>query len=439
MRSVRWMRSAPLAALLVLAAAPVALAGTIEQGESYVVPAGEVVDGDVYAFASEVTIEGRIAGDLIAFGGTVTIAPTGIVDGDVMAAAQSVIVKGEVADDVRAAAFSVQVDEGGSVLGDLVGLAYNVSTASGSIVRGDILGAGYQGIADGRVERDLTFYGVGLELTGTVEGDVEANVETGDGQQAPAMFFPMPVPLPRAVAAGLKVAETARIGGDLSYASPSEAHVPADAVGGASTWSPILPDQEPEEPPVPTRRGLSWLLGLIRDYVALIVAGGLLALAWPRIYDTVASHLSSQPGPSLGWGCLTALVAAILAVALPLLALLLALFLAGIQLGPLARPVLALALLSGVLLTAGVYLLSWAGTVIVGRWTGRALLARFAPSSATGRWAPLLLGLAVVALLINLPWLGLLFRVLIACLGLGAVVVRAWPGRAQTVELAPAA
>jgi cytoskeletal protein CcmA (bactofilin family) len=415
-----------LAAMLAAVLVPACLAATVEEDEEeYVLAEGDVVDGDLYAFAGTVTIAGLVQGDVVAMGAKVEVAATGIVDGDLLAAGQTVTIRGEVTDDVRAAAFSVQLEDGGTIGGDLVGVGFNVSVAEGSSVKEDMLAAGYQGIVDGSIGSDLEFAGVALEINGEVAGDVTANVGGSEDGKAPDMsFLPFASDVPETIDPGLTIASDAVIGGDLDYDSPTEATVPEGAVAGTTDFEQVVSEgEEPEEEKTTADRALEWIASLIRDYIALVIVGLLLVLIWPRLASALTALLAERPAPSLGWGCLTIVVVLALAVIIPFVTIMLAVFFGAITLGGLAKVVLALGAVTTVALTAGVYLLTWAGTIVVGRWTGSSLLGRLSPEAGSGRWLPLLVGLAIVAVLINLPYIGWLLGALIAITGLGVMIL----------------
>jgi cytoskeletal protein CcmA (bactofilin family) len=128
-----------LAILFMFAVVPAAAAATLVAEDEYVLPAGEVVEGNLYAFGSKVTIKGTVTGDLVAVGQTVEIAPGGVVKKDILAAGQAVMVGGTVEDDFRAAGFTVEVKDKAIVGGDLVAMAYNVSAGEGSLIGGDVI------------------------------------------------------------------------------------------------------------------------------------------------------------------------------------------------------------------------------------------------------------------------------------------------------------
>ena len=70
------------------------LGGKLRGGDQVVVPAGETVEGDLYASGGLVRVEGRVEGDLLAAAGQVQVA--GQVTGDVMAAGGSIDISGRV-------------------------------------------------------------------------------------------------------------------------------------------------------------------------------------------------------------------------------------------------------------------------------------------------------------------------------------------------------
>lgn len=147
----------PIVALFVVLGASAALAqqtelgGKIRGGDQVLVPAGQTVEGDLYASGRVVRVDGVVTGDLLAFGGQVDV--TGEVTGDVMTAGGTIDVSGRVGGDVRAA--------GGQV------------TVSGSVGE-DLLVAGGQVTltSSGEVAEDLVFGTGQLTLDGTVAGDV---------------------------------------------------------------------------------------------------------------------------------------------------------------------------------------------------------------------------------------------------------------------------
>ncbi len=139
----------PAAALASLAAEEIELGGTLRTGDDVTVPVDETFDGNLYAFAGQISIEGTIDGDVVASGGQIDV--DGTITGDLLVFAGQVTVSGDVNGDIRFVGGQLTVP------GD---------------VGGDIAMVGGAGDIDGAVGSDLLF-GVGqMTLTGDVDGDV---------------------------------------------------------------------------------------------------------------------------------------------------------------------------------------------------------------------------------------------------------------------------
>lgn len=427
------VRSLALAVLACALLVPTVGAATVVSGEDYLLPAGEVVNDNLYAFGQNVRIEGTVKGDVISAGVEVEVAPEGRIEGDLMAAGQGVLVAGIVAGDVRAAAFTVQIQEGGRVGGELVAMGYSIGVAEGAEIGGDVLAAGYQCLVDGKVGGDVTFAGTAMSVTGEIEGDVQADVEApGESDAGDMPFIPMiQVQPPRLIDPGLDVAESARIGGQLSYTSSVEVDVPESAVKvdpdfnlAAETEADEGEEEAAAEPERPAL--LNWAIDLVKNYIALVLFAVLFALVAPRALAAGADVIGGRTLPAFGWGIGTAAVAILLIVLVPIVTVALFVLIAVLHIGPLAKPVFATSLITVALATAGTYLLSWFGRVMVGQWIGGRLLSPLALRPSAGRWLSLLLGLLVYAVLVALPWIGFLIKLVLLFLGLGGVMILLW-------------
>lgn len=167
------------ALLLVISATAVVaedepLGGKLRTGENVTVPAGETVEGDLYAASDTIVIDGTVEGDLVAAGWDIQV--NGTVSGDLIAAGGTVTVAGTVEGDARLAGGQLTVS--GDVGEDLLLAGGQAAiTASGSVGEDVIAAAGQLSIAGsvaGSVEGGAGTY----ERTGTVGGD--ENVAVGD-------------------------------------------------------------------------------------------------------------------------------------------------------------------------------------------------------------------------------------------------------------------
>ena len=154
-----------------------ALSGKLRSGDTVTIAEGEVVEGDLYAFAGIVVVDGRIDGDLVAAGGDVRV--NGTVVGDLIAAGGTITVSGTVAGDARVAAGQVMVS--GDVGEDLLVNGGQVTLAgSGSVGEDVIVSAGQLTLAGsvaGSVEGGAGTY----DRPGTVDGEESVAVGGADG------------------------------------------------------------------------------------------------------------------------------------------------------------------------------------------------------------------------------------------------------------------
>ena len=230
-------------------------------------------------------------------------------------------------DDIRIAGQALTLGSDAQVGDDVLAAGFSIEGKKGSSVGGDFIYAGYQALLAGDVAEDVGVAVGGLQLSGSVGGDVKA--EIGEAEEGPPPTFFMPgAPGMPSVPLGLTVDEGARIGGKLDYTSASEWSIPAGIVAGAVTRHE--PEIEVEEEVVvsPTRRAANRFLGHLRRLVTLLLAGLLLVWVVPGWTEKATAALRAKPLPSLGWG-----VVSIAAFILALLVIFIATILIAVVLG----------------------------------------------------------------------------------------------------------
>jgi len=256
--------------------------------------------------------------------------------------------------------------------------------------------------AGSRVEGSVVVWDGSADVKGNVEGDLV--VSNGD----------------------IHLGDDAWVGGDVvcSWNCDLDREEGARVDGGVVEGVPMPNFRFEDRPrfsiPLPSppafqisgvRHVMSWALDVIRGVVAILVVAtvaGLVALIWPQQMTRVGRTVVEAPGPSLGIGLLTAVVAAALIAVLALTICL--------------SPIAALAALA--LGAAGLF--GWIGIgVLVGERLLQALDAReIAPLWAAGLGTLLVTlvsaGLSVALCLAPLGWVLILS---LGCLGLGAVVL----------------
>lgn len=371
---LKYRRSrAMLAAWLVVCAVPLLLplpvsALELRRNETGVVTIGaaEVIDDTLVVAAERVVIEGTVTGDVIAAGGSIDV--SGSVGGNLLAFGESVRVRGKVGASAVAAASDVSVDEA-AIEGDLWAAAEGVSIGRDARVGRNATLAGETVTVEGAVVRDLYGFAETVELQGSVGQDLEA------------------------FAGRVRLLGDARVGGNLRYRSDSEERLYRDDTARVEGEIQFLAMPEGFE-----RRSRYATIEFYLWQAAWLVGAFLvgLALLWlvPGLRD-----LSMREGTE---GLKTAGVGLLTMVSVPVLAVLAAVSLVG----------LPLALIAFVAWLIALYL----AKIVVAAMVGRMLL-----SEREGLVVPLLVGLAIVIVVVNLPFVGGILSFLLTVVGLGLI------------------
>jgi cytoskeletal protein CcmA (bactofilin family) len=364
------------AAALLAGTSSIITAGTaygadLRQGDTIVVPVGETVEDDLYAFGQTVTIYGTVNGDVIAAGQSVNVA--GTVNGSLMAAGSSIVVAGPVGGSARLAGQTVEVTA--PVGHDLLAGAATLNVAPRATIGRDVLAGGSSVALAGPVARSIRAGAERLTIGGPVGGDVLAQAGT------------------------LRLVNGASIQGNLSYTSGQDASVePGASVQGMTTRLEAAP--APAAPSPAARLGEA-ILGWLRMLVGLSAFGLVLTALFPGFMRRSIDTLVREPWPSLGLGFA-------LLVGVPVGAVLL--FVAGLLIGGWWLGPLALALYG---LTLPV------GCAIVGLFVGRLAMQWVGRPGVASGWS-MVVGLALLGAVSLLPLAGGVAILAALMFGLGA-------------------
>jgi cytoskeletal protein CcmA (bactofilin family) len=318
-----------------------------------------------------------VQGDLVASAGTVRV--DGRVDGDLVASGGQVIVAGTITGDLLAAAGSTTIS--GQVGGD-ARIASGQARIQGRVGEDALLGVGQARVAAGaRIGGDLIFASGAMTMDGAVAGSV--------------------------------------LGSTGSYRR-------GGAVGGGER---VNLDQ-PQPPPTLADRTLDAL----RRYVSILVVGVLLLWLLARWFGGAAEAARERALLSLGIGFL-GFIGVVVALVLVILATVLVAVLLGLLgLGSLSgMTVYGGILVAAIIIFGFVLAVAFAAQATVGLALGR-LLVRSDGRSFLGGLGALALGVLVVVLVAAIPVAGGWLEALLVLLGLGALVLRARPGRRRLAE-----
>ena len=154
-----------------LLALPTAASATeFRKGQTAEVRQDESIKGDVYLRGQRIRVSGTVDGDVFAVGKDIDI--DGHVTGDVIIAGTILRIRGKVDGNVRAAGNTVTIT--GSVGKNVTWFGDTVDLDSTGKVGGGLTMFGATGNIDGRLERDILFFGQNLHVGGTIGGEIRA-------------------------------------------------------------------------------------------------------------------------------------------------------------------------------------------------------------------------------------------------------------------------
>ena len=369
-----WRAVFALAVLAVLLHPSNGRAADFRAGGRVVIPAGDTLRDDLYVCGGKVDIDGVVLGDVVACGGNISV--NGSVSGSLLSGAGSTSISGSVGRTVRCGSGEIGIS--GTVGEDAVVGGGRFMLARGAHVGRDLLAGGGELEIDGDVERNVHAGGGSLALAGRVGGDVRARAER------------------------TRLMDGARVAGDFLYTSErSVVRSPGAMVGGK------IEMRVPSGHPKPSFVGRMFLFVYKweRSFAGLLAVGLLLVLPFPTFARRVLDALGSSPGPSL-------LVGVVLFLAVPFVAVtvgFLGLLMGGWWIGMSALVLFGLSLALGIAVT--------------GAFLGQRILQR--QGHEVRLWWALLAGLAILTLMLRVPFVGLGVAGIAAVFGLGALAIAA--------------
>ncbi len=419
--SPRILFTAALLAILALSIASPALAFDGRGGDTVTIASGETVNDDVYIGGETIVVDGTIKGDLVAFAKTITI--NGTIEGDLIAAGRDIIINGTVQDDVRIAGAALFVGENATIGGDIIGAGASLETRKGSSTGQDLVFAGAQALLAGEIVRNANISAKGLELRGTIGGDVKADVGNPDkGGGSPKSFLTdSSIDIPN-VKSGLTIDPAAKIGGKLEYTSTKQLTIPAGVVAGKVTHLQPEINEHDAKPRTMTERVIDGGLDIVRTIATLLLFGLLLIWLFPAFIQASAERIKSAPLASLGGGILSTA-----AFCFSLLVLFISMILGAMLFGVLTLKGISLVIVVLGLLTISalifgfVLVVAFVAQIIVSTLGGQLILARVRPEMTEQKYWPLVVGVVIYALLAAIPVVGLFVWLIVTLFGLGAL------------------
>ena len=279
---MRLLRLLALVALVLALTPTPAAAADIRSGQDITIGTTETIEDDLYAFGTNIAINGTIHGDLIAGGNNISV--DGNVTGDVIAGGNSVAIRGQVGGSVRAAGNTVVVD--GKIANDLVVGGNELTILGNGRVGRDVIVGATNATISGQIGRDLQAGGANVKIDSGVGGNVTANVER------------------------LQITDRGTVGGSLKYTSKNEAQI-----ANAASVKGSVERQTPDNGRAPLFSGtaalvVEWLKGLI----GLLILGILVVFFFPGFSRRAGEVLVHSPWLTLAVGALALIGLPILSI-----------------------------------------------------------------------------------------------------------------------------
>lgn len=255
-------------------------AAAVITGDALTIGAREVVEDDVYLFGDVVTISGLVRGDVIVFCREAII--DGTIEGSLLVFAETIRIDGEIVGTARGGANSIFFS--GTTSRDLM-MAANTLSVSGKVGQ-DLFGAGNNITVTGSIGRDVLASMNRLVIDAPVGGNI------------------------RAYTSDLVLGPKAVVSGGITYTSDNEASIDSDAV-----ISGQLKKLDPPAKQAVSGPGRS-VWSFIRPILSLLALTLLMVLVFPGLTKGTAGMIGEKPGSSAGYGALVVFGAPLAAVIL---------------------------------------------------------------------------------------------------------------------------
>jgi len=359
--------------VLVLLLVPVAgLQAAKTTNESIFVPVDEVITGNLFAIAQEITINGTVSGDLIVAGRSITV--NGRIEGDVIAAGQNIVINGEVGGNIRAISNYLTIN---------ANVARNVNAFGTDVFIGEKTRVGWDTIVGARTTRiggningSLNAYAQKIFLSGKVGKNADL-VIYGQGQGQEIM-----------------IDRSATINGDLNYSSKNRLDLNSGAtISGQTNFKQIQTEEK-------NAWGI-WVWSRLFSFLSILFIGLVFVFILPKYSRLLLEEARKKSLRSLIWGSIFILI-------LPPLALILLFTVIGIP----------FAIILSTLWLAGIFLAKTITAIIAGDLI---LTELFKKNQVQLFWS-LLLGALLLSLLFSVPYVGHFLRLMAFCFGVGVIL-----------------
>lgn len=351
---------------------------TVKNGDNINIALDETISDNVYTAGQNLSVNGKIDGDLVF--GTANLTINGEVNGDLIGFSNNITINGKVNGNIRVVGENIVIN--GVVAKNANVAGTNIILNETAEIGKDLLLATEKATLKGKINNDL--HGLSREIV--ISGAIGRNVFLRFFNETPAMSGKQ-----------LTIGESAIINGSLNYTSASSATLAQNAtIKDGVHHSPISGEMK-------SKWNRANSMGNLFSLFAALVMGLVLVSLWGKKVKEFISTLSHKPAISIGIG------AAIMFLT-PFVALFLIVTLIGI---PLALTLIALWLIA-------IYI----SKILVAIMIGEKIFKKFAAKKTISLIWVMILGIIVSWTVFSIPIIGWLLSLVASWWGLGAMFFR---------------
>jgi len=348
-------------------------------GNSLTVGKNDTINDDLFTASGTFKMNGYVNGDLMSAGQTLT--SNGNIKRDFIGVGQTIFVGGSVGDDIVIASQKSTIDA--EVEGDVIVAGGEIEISRESIINGNIYSYGGTAIIKGHVKGSIKCVGDDIFISGIIEKN--ANLDASGS---------------------IAFLTGARILGDLNYKY-------AEEIANLSEKNIVSGDISFEKT---TEKGKYFsgykFLFELWSLIASIIVGLLMIVFLKRNVRGAIILIKRKFFKSFGIG------AAVL-IGIPILILLLLIFVITIP--------------AGLILLAIYLIIVYVSKIYVGILLGNYLLKRPLEGEQI-YYLPLILGLIIIAVLSNIPYIDWLVSLIVALLGMGGIAIYLYSSHTEKAE-----
>ena len=340
-------------------------------GENFFFSDTLTINDDLIIAGNTIKSSAIIKGDF--FSASYRLVQNGIVEGSVIAFAKDVDISGQVNGSVSG--FGQNINVNGKVNRNLIGFFSALNIKPDADIGGDVTAFGGELTLDGKIGKGLRGSVGTLIISGIVNGDVSVKADK---------IILMP---------------TAKILGDFKYKSQKQAKIESGAsVSGQTFWTKEEAKKEKKPKDIFT---LKSIITEILFLLALMITGMVLTLIFKKRAYQAKRAVTASFLKSLGWGF-------VFMVCIPIAIIILIVTILGI-------PIAIISLFAYAVLL-------YIAKIPVATALGERIIKTFGKQGETSLIPSMLLGLIVLTILLNIPYLEWLIYFIVLFTGFGAIL-----------------